>query len=117
MLALVYRRVDRLVEELRKRVSSDVSGSSPPKTSRLQLSSQLHLSMDNPNNYQVFRECLSAAIVEKSEDKPIKSSKRRRPKRATSSSTPPRTDPEDLAEFIDVLQSTISNRQELHPVI
>jgi hypothetical protein len=59
----------------------------------------------NSNNYAVFRECLSAAIVEGSAEKPSKASRRRRPKRATSpppARTSTRTDPEDLAEFIDV---------------
>lgn len=59
----------------------------------------------NSNNYAVFRECLSAAIVEESAEKPSKTSRRRKPKRAVS--PPPgtstrKTDPEDLAEFIDV---------------
>ena len=58
----------------------------------------------NTNNYEVFRECLSNSIVEQSEEKPAKTPKRKT-KRTAKDERPPqpaRTDPEELADFIDV---------------
>jgi hypothetical protein len=69
---------------------------------------------DGENNYEIFRECLSGAIVQKSESKPTKVAKKKaqRAKRDAKKSdgkqsTPEsvveeRADPEELAEFIDV---------------
>lgn len=68
-------------------------------------------SMTPDENYTVFRECLSSAIVARSEDKPKTVKRRQKLKRngrkeATTSSEIAtiytRADPEELAEFIDV---------------
>ncbi|KAF9892757.1 hypothetical protein FE257_001159 [Aspergillus nanangensis] len=74
------------------------------------------------NNYQIFRECLSTAIVEKSNPRqPTKLPKRRsqKPHRSVKADDPtpppinseisslPRANPEDLAEFIDFIASEI----------
>lgn len=65
--------------------------------------------MTSGNNYTVFRECLSSAIVARSEGKPKTLKRRQKGKRNgrkevtyTDSATPDRADPEELAEFIDV---------------
>lgn len=76
-------------------------------------------SNNNNSNYEVFRDCLSAIIVEKSNERPHQPSKRKSYKARrnnttddvkdlrrveTPSSLPPaRANPEDLAEFVDVL--------------
>lgn len=66
------------------------------------------------DNYTVFRECLSSAIVARSEGKP---STKRRPKAkrngrreipSTTNNSTERADPEELAEFIDVHAPTRS---------
>lgn len=80
----------------------------------------------NNNNYEVFRDCLSAIIVEKSNERPRPPSKRKSYKtrrnhttndvkdvrrveaQAPSSLPPARANPEDLAEFVDVLAFTPS---------
>jgi hypothetical protein len=68
--------------------------------------------MTSDENYTVFRECLSSAIVARSEDRPKTVKRRQKLKRngrkeATTSSEIAtiytRADPEELAEFIDVL--------------
>ena len=56
-------------------------------------------------NYTVFRECLSSAIVARSEGKP--SRRKAKPKRNARREIPSapkteRADPEELAEFVDV---------------
>lgn len=66
--------------------------------------------MSSDENYNVFRECLSSAIVARSE-KP-KSGKRRpkakrngrkeAPSDELDSALPERVDPEELVEFVDV---------------
>jgi hypothetical protein len=70
--------------------------------------------MTSDDNYTVFRECLSGAIVARSEDKPKTVKRRQKPKRngrkdGTTSSeiatVHTRADPEELAEFIDVQAS------------
>lgn len=64
--------------------------------------------MATDDNYMVFRECLSSAIVSCSECKPKTSKRRPKAKRSerevtdTDPSLPERADPEELAEFIDV---------------
>lgn len=65
--------------------------------------------MATDDNYTVFRECLSSAIVSRSEGKPKASKRRPKAKRNerkevtdTNPSLPERVDPEELAEFIDV---------------
>ncbi|KAL4896521.1 hypothetical protein BDV59DRAFT_198887 [Aspergillus ambiguus] len=83
--------------------------------------------MTSETNYQVFRECLSSAIVERSNPhRPSKSTKRRAqksrrstkttdsppPQPATnhttdSTSLPSTVDPEEIADFIDFLASEI----------
>lgn len=57
------------------------------------------------DNYAVFRECLSNAIVARSEKPKVK---RKKAKRNESNVTeaPERADPEELAEFVDVHFST-----------
>lgn len=63
-------------------------------------------STDNyTDNYTVFRECLSNAIVARSEKPKVK---RKKAKRNESNLTeaPERADPEELAEFVDVHFST-----------
>ncbi|OJJ47535.1 hypothetical protein ASPZODRAFT_94072 [Penicilliopsis zonata CBS 506.65] len=62
--------------------------------------------MTDEPNYQVFRECLSSAIVSHSEEKPSKANKRRGAKRSQADSSL-RTDPEDLAEFIDFIAAEV----------
>jgi hypothetical protein len=63
--------------------------------------------MTSGENYAVFRECLSNAIVARSEEKPtrrkpkVKRTERKDVKTATTLSTR-RADPEELAEFVDV---------------
>lgn len=69
---------------------------------------------NNSSNYEIFRDCLSSVIVERSNEQPRRPPKRKSYKarrnhtpasdNVTSSSPPPaRTNPEDLAEFMDVL--------------
>lgn len=65
--------------------------------------------MTSDDNYTVFRECLSSAIVARSEVKPKISKRRQKPKRnerrevtSTETALPDRANPEELAEFIDV---------------
>lgn len=64
--------------------------------------------MTSDDNYTVFRECLSSAIVARSEGKPRTTKRRQKPKRSgpkegTGTETlPERANPEELAEFIDV---------------
>lgn len=67
--------------------------------------------MTSDDNYTVFRECLSSAIVARSEGKPKTSKRRLKPKRnerkdviSTEAALPERANPEELAEFIDVRQ-------------
>ena len=71
--------------------------------------------MTSNENYTVFRECLSSAIVARSGDKPKTVKRRQKPKRngrkdeTTSSEIATkytRADPEELAEFIDVNSPT-----------
>ncbi|KAJ5818700.1 hypothetical protein N7474_004291 [Penicillium riverlandense] len=61
------------------------------------------------DNYAVFRECLSSAIVARSEEKKPSKTPRRRHKTkhvpTQPTSTSERADPEELAEFIDFLAS------------
>lgn len=64
---------------------------------------------DGSNNYDIFRECVSAAIVQKSQgerERPGKRKKGTGKKRANASyvttGNTERQDPEELAEFIDV---------------
>lgn len=65
---------------------------------------------DGGSNYEVFRECVSGAIVAKSETKPDKASKKRaqKTKRGSKRSAADqavvadRANPEELADFIDV---------------
>lgn len=73
--------------------------------------------MTSDDNYTVFRECLSSAIVARSENKPNKAKRRQKPKRngrkdVTTSleiaTVYTRADPEELAEFIDVHPSPSS---------
>lgn len=78
--------------------------------------------MDNSANYEVFRECLSNSIVEKSEPKPSKTAKKRHksklPPKPSSpepdTNYPPRTNPEELAEFTDV-RTRPTNRPKKPP--
>lgn len=65
--------------------------------------------MATDDNYTVFRECLSSAIVARSEGKTKTSKRRQKPKRSerkevtsTGTALPERANPEELAEFIDV---------------
>lgn len=65
--------------------------------------------MTSDENYTVFRECLSSAIVTRSEGKPKASKRRQNTKRngrkaitSTETVAHERADPEELAEFIDV---------------
>lgn len=65
--------------------------------------------MTSDDNYSVFRECLSSAIVARSE-KPKLSKRRPKAKRnagkevisKSDAGLPERVDPEELAEFVDV---------------
>jgi hypothetical protein len=65
--------------------------------------------MTSDDNYSVFRECLSSAIVARSE-KPKTGKRRPKAKRngrkeatfEVDSGLPERVDPEELAEFVDV---------------
>lgn len=65
--------------------------------------------MPSDDNYSVFRECLSSAIVARSE-KPKTGKRRSKAKRngrkevisEAASGLPDRVDPEELAEFVDV---------------
>ena len=65
--------------------------------------------MISDDNYSVFRECLSSAIVARFE-KPKSSKRRPKAKRngrkevtpKTDAGLPERVDPEELAEFVDV---------------
>ena len=68
---------------------------------------------DNSSNYEIFRDCLSSVIVERSNEQPRRPPKRKSYKarrnhtpandNVTSSvPAPARTNPEDLAEFVDV---------------
>lgn len=65
--------------------------------------------MTSDDNYNVFRECLSSAILSRSE-KPKTNKRRPKTKRnagkevisAADSGLPERVDPEELAEFVDV---------------
>lgn len=64
--------------------------------------------MTSQENYAVFRECLSNAIVARSEDKPKPTKRKPKGKRTerkdttTTSVSTGRADPEELAEFVDV---------------
>lgn len=72
----------------------------------LLMSSQI----DGGSNYEVFRECVSGAIVAKSETKPDRASKKKAQKTKRGSKkiaadqavVTDRADPEELADFIDV---------------
>ena len=73
---------------------------------RSRLFSHNQVSMTSNENYAVFRECLSNAIVARSEEKPKPARRKPKGKRkdvitATTVSTG-RADPEELAEFVDV---------------
>lgn len=69
---------------------------------------------NNSSNYEIFRDCLSSVIVERSNEQPRRLPKRKSYKKGrrnhapasdnvTSSIAPPaRINPEDLAEFVDV---------------
>ncbi|KAJ5084456.1 hypothetical protein NUU61_009035 [Penicillium alfredii] len=69
--------------------------------------------MTSQENYPVFRECLSSAIVARSEHKPKINRRKQKARRngrkdvetETAVSAPERADPEELAEFIDFLAS------------
>ena len=56
------------------------------------------------DNYAVFRECLSNALVARSEKPKVKRKKAKRNESVTEA--PERADPEELAEFVDVHFST-----------
>jgi hypothetical protein len=56
-------------------------------------------------NYAIFRECLSNAIVARSEKPKTKRKKGKRNERPITEA-PERADPEELAEFVDVHLST-----------
>lgn len=67
--------------------------------------------MTSDENYTVFRECLSSAIVAGSEGKPKATKRRPKARRngrieatrtAPATNTTERADPEELADFIDV---------------
>ncbi|KAL1962479.1 hypothetical protein VTN77DRAFT_9600 [Rasamsonia byssochlamydoides] len=70
---------------------------------------------DSGNNYDVFRECMSGAIVEKSREsrKPARAAKRKKTKRregktdklADTEDVTDERDPEELADFIDFIAS------------
>lgn len=56
-------------------------------------------------NYDIFRECLSNAIVARSEAPKVKRKKGKRNERGVTTApapAPERADPEELAEFVDV---------------
>jgi uncharacterized protein YaiL (DUF2058 family) len=69
---------------------------------------------DGGNNYEIFRDCVSGAIVQKSESKTTKVTKKKAQKarrdakkvdvkqNTADSVVEERSDPEELAEFIDV---------------
>ena len=61
--------------------------------------------VSNEKNYEVFRECISGFIVQKSEES-LANAKRKelKPRRykKTASDIQPRENPEDLADFIEV---------------
>jgi hypothetical protein len=67
--------------------------------------------MTSDDNYTIFRECLSSAIVTRSEGQPKTSKRRGKAKRNGRKDVTraevvikhERADPEELAEFIDVL--------------
>ncbi|KAJ5551310.1 hypothetical protein N7461_006008 [Penicillium sp. DV-2018c] len=63
--------------------------------------------MASDENYAIFRECLSNAIVARSEDKPKPTKRKPKSKRVTTTTPTPtgRSDPEELAEFVDYLAS------------
>lgn len=72
--------------------------------------------MTSSENYVVFRECLSNAIVARSEEKPKPTRRKPKGKRTerkdvTTATTVPtrRADPEELAEFVDVHTPSQSN--------
>ncbi|KAJ6187082.1 hypothetical protein N7519_001990 [Penicillium mononematosum] len=77
--------------------------------------------MTSGENYAVFRECLSNAIVARSEEKPkptrrkpkVKRTERKDVKTATTLSTG-RADPEELAEFVDLTAPVPSLRNLRH---
>lgn len=72
--------------------------------------------MTSNENYAVFRECLSNAIVARSEEKPKPTRRKPKGKRTerkdvTTATTVSngRADPEELAEFVDVHAPSQSN--------
>lgn len=64
---------------------------------------------DGGNNYEVFRECVSGSIVERSTNeakKPARAARRKKAKKRAGTEevvTDKEQDPEELADFIDVL--------------
>jgi hypothetical protein len=69
---------------------------------------------DSENNYEVFRECVSRSMIERSNEtkKPARATKRRKVKKREgnrqidteeATTTDKEQDPEELADFIDVL--------------
>lgn len=76
--------------------------------------------MTSDENYTIFRECVSSAIVTRSEGKPKTSKRRHKPKRnerkdvtSADSALPERADPEELAEFIDVHTLSMNHDPDL----
>ena len=68
-------------------------------------------------NYDIFRECLSNAIVARSETPKVKrkKGKRNEPTAPAPAPAPERVDPEELAEFVDVHLSNPDNLQPPPP--
>jgi hypothetical protein len=66
-------------------------------------------------NYAVFRECLSNAIVARSEKPKLKRKKGKRNEAITDNPAPERADPEELAEFVDVHLPSPNNAPEQCP--
>ncbi|KAL2002085.1 hypothetical protein VTN02DRAFT_683 [Thermoascus thermophilus] len=63
---------------------------------------------NSEGNYEVFRECVSGSIVEKSEGRPARAPKRRAQKakrHQKDENVAERADPEELADFIDFIAS------------
>lgn len=81
MFEMISQRIERKKRVEGGTIDDDVS-----------VSCRLHL-FNTMENYEIFRECLSNALVTRSE-KPKKKGKRKE--------VVERTDPEELAEFVDV---------------
>jgi hypothetical protein len=74
--------------------------------------------MDSDENYAIFRECLSNAIVARSEDKPKPARRKPKSKRVTTTTSVSkgRSDPEELAEFVDVHPPSQPDQKKTGPV-